>query len=71
MAQDVKHWVKIWKRRSLAGSWIRVVTTSVSHAMIRVKAKALSTVTGFKVSKGWLFRFLKCHALVLHRDGMS
>ena len=35
--------------------------------MIRVQAKALSTVDSFKASLGWLCRFLKRHSLSLRR----
>ena len=34
--------------------------------MVRVQARALSTVSGFKASRGWLGRFMKWHSLSLH-----
>ncbi len=37
----------------------------VSRSAIQWKARDLSTMQGFKASKGWLFRFMKHHGLTL------
>ena len=51
-------------------SWIielRGRNLRVSRSMIRVKARELSAVVGFKASRGWLFRFMKRNGLSLRR----
>ena len=49
-------------------SWIvelRSRHLCVSCAMVRVQARALFTVSGFRASRGWLGRFMKWHSLSL------
>ena len=50
--------------------WIvemRANNLRVARSMIQGKARDLSTVQGFKASRGWLFRFMRRHGLTLRR----